>query len=191
MPVSLSYSKREVAEFARQKRLEKPVYLDTETTGLERNDEIVEIAIVDEDGSCLFDSLVRPSKPIPAAAMRVNHITNEMVKTARPWPILWPQIRGILAGRLIVIYNAEFDLRMMQQSHALYRLPWRENLNSLCAMKLYAQYRGEWDPSRRAYRNYKLDEARVHCGLQLPNSHRALADAQLARALFHFIAEQA
>ncbi len=191
MPVSLSYSKREVAEFARMKLQEKPVYLDTETTGLERDDEIVEIAIVDHEGNTLIDTLVRPNRPIPTTATRINGISNEMVKLARPWPILWPQIRSVLAGRLVVIYNAEFDLRMMQQSHAQYRQPWRENINALCAMKLYAQYRGEWDPTRRAYRNYKLDVARQQCGLALPNSHRAMADAQLARALFHYMADHA
>ncbi len=189
MPASFSANRRDVAQFVRQKCQERPVYLDTETTGLERGDEIVEIAIVDDDGNCLFDSLVRPSQPIPAAASKVHHITNEMVKNARPWPILWPVIRPLLVGRLVVVYNAEFDLRMMQQSHARYKLPWRENLNTLCAMELYARYRGEWDMKRRAYRFIRLEEAGQHCKIDLPNSHRALDDALLARALFHYMAE--
>jgi DNA polymerase III subunit epsilon len=189
MTVSFNYSKKEISEFARKKLAERPVYLDTETTGLDRSDEIVEIAIVDDTGDCLYQSLVRPSKKIPAESIRIHGISNEMVQTARPWPILWPVIRTHLIGRLIVIYNADFDLRMMQQSHSAYKLPWRENLNALCVMNLYAQYHGEWDQARRGYRNVKLDVARQQCGLELPNSHRALADAQLARALFHYIAE--
>ena len=189
MPVSFSATKRDVVQFIRQKQIERPVYLDTETTGLERGDEIVEIAIIDDDGNCLFDSLVRPSQPIPSAASRIHHITDEMVKTARPWPILWPVIRPLLVGRLVVIYNAEFDLRMMQQSHARYKLPWRENLNVLCAMELYAQYRGEWDMKRRSYRFIRLEEAGRHCQIALPNSHRAKDDALLARALFHYMGE--
>lgn len=189
MPVSFSASKRDVVQIVRQKRAERPVYLDTETTGLERGDEIVEIAIVDDDGTCLFDSLVRPSQPIPAGASRIHHITDDMVKGARPWPILWPVIRPLLVGRLVVIYNAEFDLRMMQQSHARYKLPWRENLSTLCAMELYARYKGDWDSKRRAYRFIRLEEAGRLCNISLPNSHRAKDDALLARALFHYMAE--
>lgn len=189
MPVSFSSSKRDVASFVREKCAERPVYLDTETTGLERGDEIVEISIIDDTGECLFDSLVRPSQPIPAGATRVHHITDEMVKTARPWPILWPQIRSLLIGRLVVIYNAEFDLRMMAQSHGRYKLPWRENLNSLCAMQLYAQYRGEWDTRYRSYRFVRLEDAGKQCKIALPNSHRAKDDAVLTRALFHYMAE--
>lgn len=189
MPVSFSTNRREIASFVRAKCAERPVYLDTETTGLERGDEIVEIAIIDDTGECLFDSLVRPSQLIPAAATRVHHITDEMVKTARPWPTLWPQIRSLLMGRLVVIYNAEFDLRMMAQSHGRYKLPWRENINSLCAMQLYAQYRGEWDMKYRSYRLARLEDAGRQCHISLPNSHRAKDDALLARALFHFMAE--
>ena len=58
---------------------EKPVYIDTETTGLEKTDEIVEFSIVDFDGSILYSSLVKPSKPIPTEASRIHGITNEMV----------------------------------------------------------------------------------------------------------------
>ena len=43
----------------------RPVYLDTETTGLGRDDEIVEIALLDHDGTALADLRVKPRKPIP------------------------------------------------------------------------------------------------------------------------------
>ena len=45
---------------ARQVIAQNPVYLDTETTGLEKTDEIVEISIVDDSGQVLLDSLVKP-----------------------------------------------------------------------------------------------------------------------------------
>ncbi|HHQ4784521.1 TPA: hypothetical protein ACSPZU_004090, partial [Aeromonas veronii] len=40
--------------------------LDTETTGLDDQAEIVEISIIDQLGKVVFDSLVKPQKPIPA-----------------------------------------------------------------------------------------------------------------------------
>lgn len=166
----------------------RPVYLDTETTGLARTDEIIEISIVDDDGSVLFESLVRPSHPIPPDSTRVHGITDSRVANASPWPAVWPQVRSVLFGRLVVIYNEEFDLRMMQQSHARYRLPWKDRFNTFDLMKLYAEFRGEWDSYRRAYRYHSLAKAGRQCNISLPNAHRSTADTLLTRALLHHIA---
>lgn len=190
MPGTFSSARQQAIAYAREKLLENPVYLDTETTGIERTSEIVEISIIDNDGQILFSSLVRPSVPIPASATKINGITNSMVQDARAWPTIWPQVRSVLFGRPVVIYNAEFDLRLMQQSHGRYQLPWRENLNAVDAMLLYSQFRGEWDSRRRSYRFFKLEDAGRACRIALPNAHRAEADALLTRALFHHIASQ-
>lgn len=189
MPATFSTSRRDVVNFVQNILQQRPVYLDTETTGLDKTAEIVEISVIDDDGQCLFESLVKPSQPIPSVATQVHGITNEMIQGMRSWPILWPTIRPYLLGRPVVIYNAEFDLRMMEQSHTRYRLPWREKLNGVCAMQLYSQYRNQWDPVRRSYRFIKLEDAGKQCQISLPNSHRAQADALLARALFHYMAE--
>jgi len=53
------------AELALQILAQKPVYIDTETTGLEKDDEVVEISIINFDGSLLFTSLVKPTQSIP------------------------------------------------------------------------------------------------------------------------------
>jgi DNA polymerase III subunit epsilon len=169
---------------------QNPVFLDTETTGLKGDDEIIEISIIDNDGTTLFDSLIRPVKPIPPDATAIHGISNADVKTARQWPVVWPEIRAVLFSRLIVIYNQEFDLRMMQQTHAAYRMPWKERFNTFDLMKLYAEYRAEWDPRRRAYRYQSLDAAGKQCGISLPNAHRAAADTQLTRAVLHHLGQQ-
>lgn len=180
----------EIGKFAREKLNEKPLYLDTETTGLSRTDEIVEISIIDFDGTELFSRLVKPSQPIPREAERVHGISNAQVASAQAWPILWPQIRQILYGRVIAAYNAPFDSRMMEQSHQRYRLPWREKLEFLDVLQIFSQYRGEWDSFRGEYRLFKLAEAGRFFNLSQPNEHRAGADAQLTRAVLHSIAGQ-
>ena len=132
---------------------------------------------------------MKPSQPIPASSTRIHGITNAEVQNARTWPVVWPQIRSVLFGRMIVIYNEDFDLRMMQQSHARYRLPWKEKFTSFDLLKLYAEYRGEWDGARRSYRYHSLDSAGKHCQISLPNAHRATADTLLTRAVLHYIAD--
>jgi DNA polymerase-3 subunit epsilon len=186
--VSPANSRASAIELARKIIEQKPVYLDTETTGLDRDDEIVEISIVDSDGSLLFTSLVKPSRPIPPDAQRIHHISNADVASAPAWPILWPSIRGFLYGRTIAAYNTSFDLRMMQQSHTRYHLTWRESLKSIDVLTIYSDFRGVWDPARRSMKFFKLEEAGAFFNISLLNEHRSEADALLVRAVLHSIA---
>ncbi|NTU63010.1 MAG: 3'-5' exonuclease [Chloroflexi bacterium] len=168
----------------------KPVYLDTETTGLKDHDQIVEICLLDHDGSIAFESLVKPTVNIPLDATRVHHITDALVSAAPAWPEIWPQVETLLAERRIAIYNAEYDLRLLKQSHRVHGLVWSTPLSYFCIMKLYAQFRGDWNSRAGNYRWHSLDDARWQCGLNLPNAHRAHADTLLARAVLHHVAAQ-
>lgn len=178
-----------VIEIARGIINQDPVYLDTETTGLDKNAEIIQIAIINDHGTVLLDEFVRPSKPIPAEVTLLHGIRDDMVANARSWPALWPTVRGLILGKTIGIYNAEFDVRMMRQSLERYRLPWRESLTTLDILQLFSEFRGDWDPLRRTLRRFKLEEAGRFFRIPLPNSHRAVDDALLARALLRRLAD--
>lgn len=183
-------SRQQAIDQAKRILAQNPVYLDTETTGLGITDEIVEISIVDDAGSTLFNSLVRPKQPIPAAAQAIHHISNEEVQKALPWPIVWQQVRPFLLGKVIIAYNSDFDQRMLKQSYTLYRLPWNETLDFQDLLKLYSQWRGEWDPFRRSWKFFSLSNAGKAANIPLPNTHRSTADSLLARALLHYLAAQ-
>ena len=77
----------------------QPVFLDTETTGLHGRAEIVEISIIDYDGSVLFDKLVKPRQPIPRDAVTVHGITDDMVRDEKSWLHVWPDVEEVLANR--------------------------------------------------------------------------------------------
>lgn len=182
-------ARREAVVIARQKLAQAPLYLDTETTGLGYSDEIVEISILDPDGAVLLDQLVRPTKPIPTDALAIHGITDEMVKPALTWKEIWPKAEDIMQGRAVAIYNADFDIRMMQQSHRIYKMPWDAGVaDFLCIMLLYAQFYGEWNQARGSYRWQSLENAGRQARIPLQNTHRAKDDAALARAVLQFIA---
>jgi DNA polymerase-3 subunit epsilon len=166
----------------------RPVYLDTETTGLDGRAEVVEICLVDDEGQALVDTLVRPQRPIPPEATRVNGISNAMVKDAPTWPEVWPQVAAHLCVRAAGIYNAEFDIRMLRQTNRLYGLPWFDpEPEFFCIMQLYARFHGA--PGRYyGPRFQSLANAGQQCGIALPNAHRARADTLLARAILHHMA---
>ena len=74
------------------------VYLDTETTGFGKRAEIVDIAVVGAAGKVLFESLVQPTRRIPADAIAIHGITNADVKDAPEWCDVYDEVlRG--AGR--------------------------------------------------------------------------------------------
>ena len=182
----------EAIRIARLELERRPVYLDTETTGLNPTDQVVEICVLDHDGRVLVESLVRPTCRISPNARQVHGITDAMVKTAPTWSELWPAVRKSLAGRRVAIYNARFDVDMMRQSHGAHHLAWRaEEIQTFCVMQLYASFLGQWDSRRGSFRWHRLEEAGRQCNIPLPNSHRAKDDALLARAVLLVMGQRA
>ncbi len=177
-------SRKLAIQRAREYLAVRPVFLDTETTGLDSNAEIVEISIIDSDGKVLLDTLIKPARSIPLDASRIHGITNAMVADAPAWPEVWPGVEAILRGRYIGIYNVDFDLRMMRQSHKIYGMDWEfPQHRAFDVMKLYADYIG-------SQRWVALDTAGRQCGIPLPNAHRAQADTLLLLTLFQYIASR-
>jgi DNA polymerase-3 subunit epsilon len=167
-----------------------PVYLDTETTGMHFNSEVIEIGIIDDLGEVLFEQLIRPRGKIDPAAGRVHGITPEMLVDAPTWEQVWPQAEAVLLGRRIGVYNVEFDLRLMKQTHKHSWMNWViPDKDFFDIMKLYARYYGDWDPFHKSFRYQSLEIAGRQCGISLPNAHRAVDDCLLTRALLHHMAE--
>lgn len=181
-------SRTKAIELARKLLKKNPLYLDTETTGLDKNAEIIELSIVDHNDQVLLEQLIKPRRPIPADSARIHGITDQMVQDQPDWKTIWPEVYALLKDRIIGMYNAEFDLRMFDQTNRLYSIS-ATPFKGFDVMKLYAQYNGDWDSSRRSYRYIKLVDAGAACGIVIPNSHRTTDDTRLTRALTHYIAE--
>lgn len=174
-------TRQQVVNYARTKIKSDPIYLDTETTGLENTDEIIEIAIVNSEGRVVFESFIKPQKPIPASATAINHITNQMVANSPSWLEIWPKIKNLLSSHPIGMYNAEFDIRMILQTLAIHKIPNDTKFDAFDIMNVYSDF-------MRADRRFRLEQAGRNLGIPIPNSHRAADDTLLTRAVFHAIA---
>ena len=170
--------------------------LDTETTGLGDDAEICEISIIDTRGNILMDSLVKPSRPIPADASRIHGITNEMVSDAPAWPALHPQFMAIMAERQCIVYNTAYDRRIINQTHHLSGMDGSQFPEWLaermtdddCAMLGYAAFRGEFDNRRGSYKWQKLVNAARQCQRDNEGAHRALADCRMTLGVIEAMA---
>lgn len=137
------------------------VVLDTETTGL-HDGEIVQIAIINQAGRVLLDTLVKPVYRIPPDATAIHGITNAQVRNAPGWSQVYPEVNAICSGQTVVIYNADYDLRMIRQSCEAASITPRHAWATVCAMEWYAQFYGDWNDYRRSFRWQKLTSACRH-----------------------------
>jgi DNA polymerase III subunit epsilon len=176
--------KTETAKKAKALLSSHPVFLDTETTGMGPQAEVIEICIIDTDGSVLLESLLKPTVPISLEAQKVHGLSEADLRDAPTFAALLPEITRVLEGRHVVIYNAAYDIPIMLQSALAHGLDGNIITNSHCAMLLYAEFVGYWDDFRGGYRWHKLINAARRCGIVLPpRLHRARADAEITRQL--------
>lgn len=162
------------------------VVLDTETTGIGPGAEAVQIGVLSSDGDVLMDTLVQPLRPIPPDAVAIHGITNAMVADAPKISDVCEELRALLTDRHCVVYNAEYDLGILKSSTNMRGLliDWsRTPLSWLCAMRTYAEFKGE--PGRRPgdFRWHKLGVACQHQGIPVLDAHSAIADCRMTLQL--------
>lgn len=152
--------------------------LDTETTGLDANAEICQIAIIDSSGKVLLDTLVKPVRPIPAEATAIHGITNKDIEFALEFPA--EAIAKIIHERNVIVYNSDYDISMLYRSEdaRAFRYPyeWARIANWHCAMLAFAEIYGDWNDYHQSYRWQKLSTACAYYKIPQTKAHSALED---------------
>lgn len=143
--------------------------LDTETTGLGNWDEIVEVAIIDSKGTTLLNQRVKPTCPISDAAANIHGILYKHLNDCPTFDqVLLPILKAI-GNRDVVIYNANYDIRLIRQSIKPYGIQlafptsdrrgcriFTNGGSILCAMNWYSQWVGEWNDYHGNYKWQRL-----------------------------------
>jgi DNA polymerase-3 subunit epsilon len=169
----------DLKSFIAMARAEDYLILDTETTGLKKPAEIVEISIVDRYGLKLIDQLVCPRGSFGPVAQEITGITREMVKHRSNWAQLQYLIQDLTKGRNVVVWNAVFDRQMFHlsdESNGLPHFDWSSHCNWFCAMTAFGEYAGEWNDYYGNYKWWKLTDAIAKVGSTADGAHRAMAD---------------
>lgn len=167
--------------------------IDTESTGLDDDAQIVEIAVVDLDGRDILNTLIKPTCEISPQAAAVHGITPEQVANAPLFSDLWPFLSALFRNRLLLSYGAGFDFRLLRQSAQAAGSITREDDPGWqigCIMQAYADFYGQWSDYFQSNKFQKLTAAADQLGIHLEGkAHGALYDAQLARlVLLHISA---
>jgi DNA polymerase-3 subunit epsilon len=153
--------------------------VDVETTGLLVKDpktEIVSISMIDHEGRVAFSCLVNPQRPIPMEAQKIHGIDDRAVKNAPPFPVVAPLIAGIMDGKRIVCFNAQFDVHLIVTLFQKYDIE-VPDFDVQCAMEAYSAYIGDWAKSKGDWKWQKLPK------LAFGKAHDSLVDCESTRLL--------
>lgn len=96
------------------------VVIDTETTGLDNDDEVVELAVLSSEGEKLYHSYFYPEKEVNPGAAKVNHLTKAVLKEKVGEKKLdaaeWAKILEVIGDKKILGHNIQFDIRLLSQT---------------------------------------------------------------------------
>lgn len=168
--------------------LEDPdgIVVDTETTGLEDDDEIVQISVLDMNGNILFNQYLQPIfKEMNPDAVAVNGISPEMLIDCPTWPEVWPEIEAALAGKNMVAHSAGFDERMIVNSNKRYGLPSPPWKSVRCTNKLVLPIYGQPGDTR-----VSLVNACAAAGVPGGGKHAGVGDALDVISLLRGLSEK-
>lgn len=155
------------------------VAFDLETTGLTKNDRIVEIGFVAfKNGNILeeWSTLINPLRDVGKS--NIHGITASMVSTAPLFEDVINDIFRLINGRVLVAHNLSFDARMLIQEFNRANTQ-GEIGKGFCTMIA----------SRRvlAGSGDSLSDTCNELGIKITNAHSALGDAKMAMQIFRHL----
>jgi DNA polymerase III epsilon subunit family exonuclease len=157
------------------------VVFDVETTGLSaiNGDRIIEIAAMKiRRGKVVdtFESLINPQREVPAESQQVHKITPEMLASAPTAQDILPGIIPFIGGACLVGHNVKFDLDFLCHELSLIGRKLQEETPAVDTLKMAKYLLPVLSSHRLAHVAHAL-------GIQIEETHRALADVQLTVAI--------
>jgi len=160
------------------------IFLDIETTGLERNDKILSIGLIgvsDSETVTQYD-LVNEGKKIPSLASSINHITNEMIKDkptlheSQTYKFLQQHNNE---NNIIIAHNVKFDLDYLKKSQFF----WQGRV--VDTLRVTKHLIPECEFYSLQFLRYELKLYREEDKEIIP--HNALCDAFVVKLLFNYL----
>lgn len=158
--------------------LNKILVLDTETTGVDSQAEVLQFSAIWADGREAMNIYIKPAHTLEwPRAMAVNHISPQDVATCPKMSEVKKSIETLLnESRAIVGYNLPFDLEMLR--HNGIKLPSEQNVEYIDLMRPFAEVYGEYSLVYDDYKWQKLITCAEYYGYQGDGWHDSLADTK-------------
>ncbi len=151
----------------------KLIFLDTETTGIEKTDRLAQVCY--QVGDEVKVGYFKPPLPMSVKSMSITHITNKILADKEPFKgsEFARELQSLLSTGVLVAHNALFDIEMLK----------REGLEIpqfICTLRV-ARYLD----SGGVIPEYNLQYLRYYLDLDVPgNAHDAEGDVNVLSVVF-------
>ena len=160
----------------------KTAVIDTETTGLDfRTARMVQIALIPLDGTrpdaqVPLDLLINPGAPIPITSSQIHGITDADVADQPDFARHFPRLSEAMSQRVIIGYNIQFDIAMLEKECARAGLNWAQPKALDVRFLAYLAWRDLEDDS--------LEGLAARLGIPITARHTAMGDARAAADIY-------
>lgn len=173
--IDYSWIKENASGIAYSWIIENALAFDTETTGLGEKDQIIELALINREGSTVIEMQLKPTVPINPKAQAVHGISEADLKNCPTFKEVAPAVLWLIMKQPLIIFNAEFDLRLLKQTCEAFDIDLNlGDIKAHCAMKLAADYYGATNRHGTISLANAMDRANVQWEGE---AHSAEADA--------------
>jgi exodeoxyribonuclease X len=148
------------------------VFLDTEATGVEAEDRLLQVAY--KTGDRIVNELFKPPVPIKLPAMAVHHVTEAMVadKPAFKDSPTYHALADLLPVSCLVAHNAKYDVGMLAKE-------------GLTAPKVICTYKLAKYLDKGQFENHQMQYLRYYYGIDVEaTAHDALGDILVLEQVF-------
>lgn len=170
----------------------RPLYLHLATSKHGSQGEVVEVGLLETDGSPLLDELVCPQGAIRPDMSAIHGLTNEVLRAAPAWTEVYPRLRLALQDRRVVVYDPAACLDLLRHSTSIAHLRWAIDEESFIDVQaLFARFHGQREAQSGRFRTFPMLEAANMLGLNTETIvyRRALEDATLLRSMLMALAQ--
>jgi DNA polymerase-3 subunit epsilon len=180
-------------QLAKQILNNDPIILDTETTGLDDDDQIIELGVIDVHGVTILNTLVKSTKPSHPKALEVHQITEtHLAEHGKDWSEVSHDLGVFLDCHPVIMYNSPFDTRMIEQTCLAHQVEKPSEYKVYDLMELANRHfisHAQWCQKRSQFKRLSLAKCCEIAGIKYKgDAHRAIVDCHATLELLKFIA---
>jgi len=151
--------------------------IDVETTGLEHEDRVIEVACVVTEGRVereRFETLVKADREIPPEVIAIHGIREADLRSSPRFSAILPRVESLVTGSVLVAHNAQYDVSFLRREFSAAGKVFPKL--RVCDTLFLAR-------NLHVLEHYALDALSEHFGLENRPAHRAMQDVETTREL--------
>ena len=103
------------------------------TTGDKSMDEIVQLVLINMDGTILFNEYFNPTQELSKKALERSPLNKFFLKKQGKWADKWEELRNIIKDKVLLIPDTSYGTRLLKQTCKRYGIDIDFQLNVICS----------------------------------------------------------